>query len=338
VKAAVLRAPGQLCVEEVPKPQARPGEVLVNVKASAICGTDVGVYKGNEPARLPIIQGHESTGEVVETGEGVTSLKPGDRVVLASIIFCRQCSYCQSGKTNLCPNGGLLGREVNGSFADYVAVPDYNAIKMPDSISYEDGTHLVALSTVYVAQEKITITPGQSVAVIGQGTTGLMHSRLAVLSGAMPVYAVDITGWKLKIAEQYGAIPVNATQTNPVEHIKEVTDGEGVDLAIEAAGSAVTLRQAMEVVKPGGTVLCFGILRPSIDDFNGYAIYFKELKLIGSRSVTHRGFQLGIRLLENGKLNGDPLITHRFPLDQVKSALDLVAQKPGEVLRAIVNH
>jgi L-iditol 2-dehydrogenase len=338
MKAAVLRAPYQLSIEDVSKPEVKPGEVLINVKASAICGTDVGIYKGLEPCLLPVIQGHESTGQVVSVGKGVTDLKVGDRVVLASIIFCRHCSYCYSGKANLCPNGGLLGREVPGSFAEYVTVPDYNAIKIPDSISYEDGTHLVALSTVYVAQEKISILPGQTVAVIGQGTAGLMHSRVSILSGAMPVFAVDISPWKLNIAEQYGAVPVNASKVDPVKYIKEKTGGKGVDLVIEAAGNGATLRQAMEMVKPGGTVLCFGILPPSVDNFNGYAMYFKELKLVGSRSVTHRGFELGINLLQSGKLNGDPLITHRFSLDRVKDALELVNQKTGNVLRVLINH
>jgi 2-desacetyl-2-hydroxyethyl bacteriochlorophyllide A dehydrogenase len=338
MKAAVLRAPYQLCLEDVPKPAVKAGDVLIRVKASAVCGTDVSIYKGLEPCTFPVIQGHESTGEVVEVGKEATGLQAGDRVVLASIIFCRHCSYCYSGKGNLCAHGGLLGREVPGSFAEYVSVPDYNAIKMPESVSYETGTHLVALATVYVAQQKINITPGQTVAVIGQGTTGLMHTRISALSGAMPVYAIDLSQWKLDIAQQYGGVPVNASRVDPVEYIKDGTGGEGVDLVIEAVGAGATLRQAMEMVKPGGTVLCFGILPPRVDDFYGYAMYFKEIKLVGSRSVTHRGFELGVNLLQNGLFNGDPLITHRFTLDQVRDALELVSNKPGEVLRAVISH
>jgi 2-desacetyl-2-hydroxyethyl bacteriochlorophyllide A dehydrogenase len=338
MKAAILRAPLELKIEDVPVPQAKAGEVLIRVRASAICGTDVSIYKGLEPCVLPVIQGHESTGEVVEIGQGVVDLRVGDRVVLTSIISCRRCSYCLSGKANLCPNGGLLGREVPGSFAEYVTVPDYNAIKIPDSIGYECGTHLVALATVYVAQQKISITPGQTVAVIGQGTTGLLHARISVLSGAMPVYAVELSPWKLDIARQYGAVPVNAAAVDPVEYIKHETGGEGVDLAIEAAGTGTTLRQAMEMVKPGGTVLCFGILPPRVEDFYGYAMYFKELRLIGSRSVTHRGFELGINLLQSGTFNGDPLITHRFTLEQTPAALEFVSKNSGDVLRAVISH
>lgn len=338
MKAAVLRAPYQLQIEDVPKPEVKPGYVLVNVKASAICGTDVGIYKGKIASKLPIIQGHESTGQIVEVGEGVTDLKVGDRVVLNSSIMCRHCSFCYSGHGNICPNGGLLGREVEGTFAEYVAVPDVNAIKIPDCISFEEGTNLIALATVFLSHEKVSIMPGESVAVIGQGAAGLLQTRVSVLSGAAPVFAVTRSQWKLDIAEQYGAIPVNAGKVDPVKYIMEATGGRGVDLAIESVGSSATLRQAMEIVKPGGTVLFFGIAPASLDNFNGYAMYYKELKLVGSRGMSHRAFELAIKAVESGKLDGKPLITHRFPLDNVKDALDLVDQKPGDVLRAVIQH
>ena len=140
MKAAVLRGPYDLRVEEVPRPEVRPGHVLVNVKATAICGTDVGIYKGKVATpKLPVIQGHESTGDVVEVGPGVVDLAVGDRVVLNSVIFCRHCPWCYAGLVNLCPNGGLMGREVDGTFAEYVLVPDFNCIKIPASLSYEIG-------------------------------------------------------------------------------------------------------------------------------------------------------------------------------------------------------
>ena len=185
MKAAVLRAPYELRIEDVPRPLVPRGHALVRVRATAVCGTDVGVYKGKVAARLPVIQGHESTGVVAEVGEGTVGLEVGDRVVLNSVIFCRHCAFCYSGKVNLCPNGGLMGREVDGTFAEYVCVPDFNAIPIPDSISHEDGTSLIALATVFQAHEKLSITPGQSVAVIGQGDGGAFVDRWP-LSGGPP--------------------------------------------------------------------------------------------------------------------------------------------------------
>ncbi len=338
MKAAVLHRPYDLTVEDVPRPKAQPGLVVVNIKATAICGTDVGIYTGKIfTPKLPVIQGHESTGEVVEVGRDVSDLHVGDRVVLNSLIFCRHCAYCYAGKVNLCPNGGLMGREVDGTFAEYVAVPDYNCIKIPDSISYEDGTSLIALATVFRSHEKIRITPGETVAVIGQGAAGLLQTRLSIISGARPVYAITRSQWKLDIAEKYGATIINAGKVDPVNAVKEATDGQGVDLAIESVGSSATLRQAMEMVRPGGTVLLFGIAPAALDNFNGYAMYYKEIKLIGSKGMAPKDFHAGIKVVESGEIDLHDLITHRFDLDHVKDALDMVDQRSGDALRVVIN-
>jgi len=337
MKAAVLRGPYALALEEIPRPQARSGHVVVRVRSTAVCGTDVGIYKGKiSVPRLPVVQGHESTGEIAEVGPGVTDFKVGDRVVLNSVIFCRHCAYCYDGKVNLCPNGGLMGREVDGTFAEYVAVPDYNCIKIPDSISFEDGTGLISLATVFRSHEKIRITPGDTIAVIGQGAAGLLQTRLSVISGADPVFAVTRSPWKLAIAERFGARIINAGQTNPVSEVHEAS-GRGVDLVIECVGSSDTLRQAMEMVRPGGTVLLFGIAPADMDRFNGYAMYFKEITLIGSRGMVPKDFHIGIKAVESGKIDLHALITHRFDLDHVRDALDLVDKRPGDCLRVVVD-
>jgi len=338
MKAAVLHRPYDLIVEEVPRPTAHPGMVVVKVTATAICGTDVGIYTGKiGTPRLPVVQGHESTGEIVEVGRDVTEFTIGDRVVLNSLIFCRHCAYCYAGKVNLCPNGGLMGREVDGTFAEYVAVPDYSCIKIPDTISYEDGTSLIALATVFRSHEKIRITPGETVAVIGQGAAGLLQTRLSVISGAEPVFAITRSQWKLDIAKKYGATTINAGEVDPVSAVMEATGGVGVDLAIESVGSGATLRQAMDMVRLGGIVLFFGIGPAAMDNFNGYAMYYKEIKLIGSKGMVPKDFYTGIKIVASGKMDLHHLITHRFDLDHVKDALDLVDQRPGDALRVVVN-
>jgi 2-desacetyl-2-hydroxyethyl bacteriochlorophyllide A dehydrogenase len=260
----------------------------------------------------------------------------GDRVVLNPIIFCRHCAYCYAGQVNLCLNGGLMGRELDGTLAEYVAVPDYSCIKIPNSISSEDGTSLIALSTVFHSHEKISIAPGETVAVIGQGAAGLLQTRLAVISGAEPVFAIARSRWKLDIAETFGATTINAGKADPVQVVKDATGGLGVDLAIESVGSGATLRQAMDMVRPGGTVLFFGIAPAVMDNFNGYAMYYKEIKLIGSKGMTPKDFHRGIKMLESGKMDLHALITHRFDLDHVKEALDFVDKRPGDALRVVV--
>jgi len=283
-----------------------------------------------------VIQGHESTGVVAEVGEGAIGLEVGDRVVLNSVIFCRHCAFCYSGKVNLCPNGGLMGREVDGTFAEYVCLPDFNAIRMPDSISDEDGTSLIALATVFQSHEKLSIPPGQSVAVIGQGAAGLLQTRLSVVSGAGPVFAITRSQWKLDIAESFGATPIVAGKVDPVAAVIAATGGVGADIVIESAGNGSTLHQAMQMVRPGGTVLCFGIMPASVDAFDGYAMYFKELTLVGSRGMAPNNFTSAIALVESGGLDLAPFVTHRFGLEQTKEALDLVDQEAGKTLRVVV--
>lgn len=167
-----------------------------------------------------------------------------------------------AGKVNFCPNSGQMGREVDGTFAGYVSVPDYNCIKLPDSISYEDGTSLIALATVFRSHEKISITPGETVAVIGQGAAGLLQTRLAVVSGGEPVFAITHSQWKLDIAEKFGAKIINAGKVDPVQAVKDATGGFVVGLVIESVGSSSTLRQAMDMVKPGGRSSSLELPRP----------------------------------------------------------------------------
>lgn len=338
MKAAVLRGPYELNIEEKPIPKIKPGYVLINLKTTAICGTDVGIYKGKIAVpSYPVVQGHESVGDVKEIGEGVTGLKAGDRVIINPALFCRSCSYCFTGEVNLCPSGGLLGREFDGTFAEYVLVPEFSVIKIPDTISYEDASTLNALATVFRSYEKVSISPGESVAIIGQGAAGLLHTRMAVISGAANVYAITRSQWKLDIAKQYGADIINAGDVDPVAAVKEATNGRGVDLVVESVGSGNTLRQAMDMVRPGGTVLLFGIAPASVDNFNGYNMYFKEITLVGTRAMNRKGYENSVKVVEKGLFDLSPLITHRFDLEHTKDALDLVDKTPGKALRVIVN-
>jgi len=337
LKAAILQDVYNVVVEDVPKPEVKPGHVLLSIKATAICGTDVGLYKGKVPVSMPRIIGHESAGQIVEVGQGVTSVKPGDRVVLNPIIFCRNCFYCFEGKTNLCENGGLRGRESDGTYAEFVVVPEYNVHKIADSVSYEDGTSIVGLTTVFHAHRKMNIVPGETVAILGQGTTGLFHTQLAKLAGAQPIYATDFIQWKLDIAKTYGAKTINARMEDPVAVVMENTGGRGADVVIESIGNEATIRQAMEMVRPGGRVFMFGITGPAINNFNSYAMYYKELSIIGSRAMTPYDYEHSIKAVESGAIRLDSIITHRFPLDKIADALNLVDKKPGDALRVVIN-
>ena len=260
MKAALLEAPHQMSVGTQPDPSLPPGHVLVQVATSAICGTDVSIWAGKMPANIPIIPGHECTGTVAEIGVDVTRLKAGKRVVLNPVTSCGVCHYCLRGLPNLCLSGGLRGREVPGTFAEYVSVKETEAYQIPDNVNFAAATNFVGLYTVVYSQRKASYIPGGKVAVIGQGSSGLLHTQLAKVSGASSVIAITRSKWKLEMAKKLGADEIiPAGEADPVERVLELTDGLGADVVIETAGNAGTIVQAYDMVRPGGAILQFGI-------------------------------------------------------------------------------
>jgi 2-desacetyl-2-hydroxyethyl bacteriochlorophyllide A dehydrogenase len=283
--------------------------------------------------------GHEAAGDIVEVGEGVDRFKLGDRVIINPILYCGKCQLCLTGKRNLCPHGGLLGRDVaKGTYAEYISVPEHLVFKFPETISYKEAALIELLVTVYHGQKRIRIAPGDSVALLGQGASGLLHTRLAKLSGAYPVIATSRSEWKLELARKYGAdIIVNARKEDPVESILKYTNGQGVDIAIESAGSSEAMKQALEIVKRGGTILGFGIQLEPIDKLNLFPLYFKEITIVGCRALTGEEFEPSIKLVASGAIDVKPLITHQFTIEETKKGLELVDKSPGSVLRGVIN-
>ena len=252
MKAALLEKIRAMSVGDQPDPGLPADHVLVRVATSAICGTDVSIWAGKMPARIPLIPGHECTGTVEQVGESVTRLKIGDRVVLNPLSSCGSCFYCVRGLTNICLNGGLRGREVPGTFAEYIAVRETEAFAFPENVSFAAATNFVGLYTVVYSQRKAPYIAGSRVAVLGQGSSGLLHTQLAKVSGAASVIAVTRSKWKLEVARRMGADEiVPAGEVNPVEAVLELTDGLGADIVIETAGAAETMVQAYEMVRPG---------------------------------------------------------------------------------------
>lgn len=335
MKAAVLRGPKQLRIEEVPPPEPAYGEVLVRVKATAICGTDISIYQGKTPVRYPRIIGHESAGEVVEAGEGVRGLKAGDRVVMSPTSYCGACPACLAGYANICENGGLFGREFDGTYAEYVTLAENRAFRLPDSISVLEATTFIVLTTVVYAQRKIALLPGSSVAVIGEGPAGLLHTRFAKLRGAEPVIGVSRSQWKLDLARStFGA---DWTVREAVEErVRELTGGRGADLVVESAGTAATLNLATELVRPGGTILAFGITPPQVEQFRSYALYYKDLTIVGSRAMQPMDWAYSIALAERGKVDLGTMITHRLPLEELAGGFELLHDRSQQVLRVVV--
>ncbi len=335
MKAAVLRKPGNLKVEDVPAPEVQRGEALVRVKATAVCGTDVSIFKGKTAVDYPRILGHESAGEVVKIGAGLEGFEAGDKVVMSPTLYCGYCPACLRGQSNICENGGLFGREIDGSYAEYVTVPRDRLFKIPDSISFVDATTFALLTTVVYSQRKIDVFAGQSVVVIGEGPAGMLQTKLAKLNGADPVIGISRSQWKLdRAAEKYEADFTFNQNLN--QNIMELTDGRGADIVIECAGKGETLNLATELVRPGGTILAFGITPPQIDNFSSYSLYYKDINIVGSRAMQSIDWPLSIKLATSDKIDIGSIISHRVPLADIEEGLLMKEDTSSRVLRVVI--
>ena len=222
--AAQLVAPRTIKINEVDKPGCGKDSILIKIRFTAICGTDLHTYR-DANVDLPRTLGHEMTGIVVDKGENTTRVEIGDRVVVDPVYSCGQCQLCSEGKSSLCAKGGLLGRESDGGCAEYIAVSEANAFKITDALSFAEATQIQTLSTVYHSQKRLHVEPGKSIMIVGMGVAGLLHVQLARASGATPIVAVDIFQSKLDLAKKLGAdVAIKVPDDNAVDKIRKISD------------------------------------------------------------------------------------------------------------------
>jgi L-iditol 2-dehydrogenase len=336
-RAAVLEAPRRFAIAEQATPRPARGEAVVRVVATAVCHTDLSIYTGQHPGvRYPLVLGHEAAGVVEATGPE-TSIPVGARVVINPIIACGACDCCLRGDENLCRRAGLLGREVGGSLAEHVALPERYLHVVPEGIGLETATLIETLATVRHAQTRVRIDPGDAVVVLGQGATGLMHTRLAKLSGASPAIAISRSKWKRDLAQRLGAdATVDPASRDQVAEVLALTGGRGADLVIDTAGDPGLLRPAIAMVRPGGTLLLYAISHEPVPDFTTFAMYYKELTLVGSRGLLAVDFEPAIRLVASGAVNLEGFITGTYPLQQAAAAFGEYERAPDRVLRLLI--
>jgi 2-desacetyl-2-hydroxyethyl bacteriochlorophyllide A dehydrogenase len=337
MRAVVLRQPYDLVVSEVARPEPAPHQVLVRVTNSGICGTDLKIFTGAMPARYPIIMGHEMAGEVIEDG-GSANVIGGARVLVDPVLFCGTCVDCRAGRTNLCPNGAVIGREVDGGFAEFVVAPRTHVYPLPPSIESRTAPLIQVLTTVLHAQRRASIAAGQSVAVIGLGVSGQLHVQLARARGANPVIGVSRSAWKRSIADRLGA---NVTVTSGdlgVHAVREATGGRGADLVIESTGMVKGIGDAIAMVRPGGTIVLFGIYTAGEGSLPFYQLYYKEPTIISARAAMGDDFPESIDLVAKGRINLDPLVTQVLPVSELTQALGMLESDTDGRMKIILEH
>lgn len=346
MRAAVTRDWNNICIEQVPVPSLKPGEALVRVGACGICGTDLkivaGVYRGVWPPALPFIQGHEWAGTVAALGEGVTGLQVGDRVAAENHHGCGTCPNCRRGRYNLCEAARspgqaykLYGHSAQGAFAEYAARPAALLHKLPEAVSFEEGTIVNQGALGLHAIRRCRIEPGDTVAVIGPGLVGLITVQLAKAVGATRVILIG-RGPRLALARELGADDtVDISSADAVESVRTLTRGRGADCAFECAGAPEAVIAAIHCVKPGGRVALVGLTGNREVTFNTDRITLDEIDVYGVRSSPNAYPEL-ISLIAAGKVSVRKLISRLYPLEQINAAFEAFRKREGGAIRMVI--
>jgi alcohol dehydrogenase len=344
MKANVFRGPENFGLEEKPVPSARAGEAVIQVRLTTICGTDIHIVAGEYPVQPGLTIGHEAVGVIHELGAGVTGYEIGQRVLVGAITPCGQCEPCLGGDRSQCggPLGGWkLGNTIDGVQAEYVRIPfaQANLAPVPDSLSDEQVLLLADIaSTGFAAAESGGIRLGDTVAVFAQGPIGLCATLGARLMGASEIIAVDSDAHRLQISKKFGATAVMLSATDVVREIREITQGRGVDVAIEALGIQETFENALRVIRPGGVLSSVGVysghLRVPLDAF-GAGLADQKIVTTLCPGGKERMRRL-MRLVEARRVDLTPLFTHLFSLDEIERAYEVFRSRRDGVLKVAI--
>jgi 2-desacetyl-2-hydroxyethyl bacteriochlorophyllide A dehydrogenase len=336
MKAMILRAPGELVLDDVARPGPIASHVLVRVTHSGVCGTDLKIYNGAIPVSYPRIMGHEMVGEVVEAG-ATHAFLPRERVIVDPELYCGACFHCGLGQTHLCPNGMLIGRDTNGGFAEYVTAPGSHVFRLPDSIDSRTAPLIQVLTTCLHAQRQVNICRAESVVVFGLGVTGQLHVQLAKERGAR-VIGITRSAEKRELAEKLGADLTIPAGEGAIQQVREATEGRGADLVIETTGVLPSLAAAVGMARSGGRLLLFGIITAKEGALPFYDLYFKELALISARVAKSEDYPSSIALVQSGKVRLEPLVSNVMPVWQLKTAIGMLDQDSGRRMKIILDH
>lgn len=331
-----------IAVQEIDEPTIGPSQVLVEVKATAICGSDLHIYRWDEQTArwktpLPMTVGHEFSGKVVEVGKEVRSLRPGDNVAGESHIPCRVCYYCRTGNMHICQNMLIFGLQTKeGSFAKYAAVPEIIAYRLPSGISYEEGALLEPFGVAVHGIERTGIEPGDVVLVMGSGPIGIFAQQVAKASGASMVIAAELKQFRLDLAKRIGSadVYVNTEKEDIVKRTMELTNGRGADAVIELAGAPITIRQAFQALKKTGRVGLVGLSEKPVEIETTSMIIYKEATVFGSTGRSMFGtWERMTSLVANRRVNLTGVITDRLPLEKAEDGFQRVIKgESGKVL------
>ena len=341
MKAAVLHGIGDVRIERRPVPRPKTGEALIRVRAVGVCGSEIHYYRegriGDAVVKKPIVPGHEFAGEIAALGRGVKGLKVGQRVAVEPGAPCWECEPCRQGNYHTCRSMIFCGKPPDdGAYQEYVAWPGRLCFAIPRNVSFADGAMIEPAAVGFQAVKVAPVQLGDTVLVIGCGSIGLVTIQAAVLSGAGRVIATDILDYRLKVAKQVGAdVVLNPKRVDVVKTVVELTNGRGVDVAYEAFGSEETFQQAIDASRPGGRVGLIGIPADDAQALNLHDARHKETHIQMVRRFVHL-YPRVIEMLARRRLSLKYLVTHRFRLERVEEAFQLVQGYGDGVIKALI--
>ena len=343
MKALLLSAPSTLDYVDFPDPTPAADEVVVQVRACGICGSDIHGWDGSTGRRRPpLIMGHEAAGEVVSTGPRVTAWKAGDRVTFDSTISCGACRFCRDGHVNLCENRRVVGvapveYRQHGAFAERLALPDRILYRLPDTLPFAEAAMVEPVSIAVHAVQRTRIAPGSTAVVVGSGMIGLLVIQALRWAGAKNVVAVDLADNRLALARQLGAThTINSGTSDAAAEVARITEGLGADTAFEVVGFTATLNLALAVLKRGGACVLVGNLSPKTQDFPLQAVVTKEITVVGSCASAGE-YPLCLDLIARGVINVKPMIETVAPLaDGASWFAKLSAKDGGRYMKVIL--
>ncbi|MDQ3923620.1 MAG: alcohol dehydrogenase catalytic domain-containing protein [Actinomycetota bacterium] len=330
----VLESPESLRLVTRPEPTVGGEDVVVRIRATGICGTDVSIFSGKVAVDYPLVLGHEMVG-ILESS--TPELAHGTRVVVDPNVFCGTCYQCLRGQENVCGRAELMGRDRDGALTDLLAVPARNVYPIPEELDDRIAPLLQVLTTCLHAQRQTQLFPQDSVVVLGLGVSGLLHLQLARARGAHPIIGITRSESKRSLAVRLGAdLVIDPSEPALKEQVVEATQGQGPDLVVECVGKTETLAQAIDLVRVGGRIVVFGTITEVAGELPFYQLYYKELSLANPRAAKPEDFPASIGLVTAGTVELDPLVTHTFPLESAEEAIATSSESSS--LKVILDH
>jgi 2-desacetyl-2-hydroxyethyl bacteriochlorophyllide A dehydrogenase len=336
MRAAVWHGAEDLRIEDVKTPVPEKGEVLLKVKTTGICGTDLMIYKGKFPrARPPLIPGHELVGEIVEVNDVPEEIKIGDRAVINPLISCGTCVACKMGTPNVCQTLRVLGNDLDGSFAEFIKV-SWEKLYMIDADFPSDKASLVEPSAVaYHGIKRSGCEVGDFVVVQGAGPIGILTAMVARIAGASEVALTEVQKYRLDLAEKLGFIALDPAKFDVVKEIKSLTKNRGADIVVNAAPVKQAAEQMTKLIRPRGKIVVFALFKePAVVDLLN--LTFTEGHVVGSRVYSEIDFGRAVELVLSGKLDVEPLITHRLGLKDALEGIEILEKGVG-VMKVVLS-